>query len=275
MGNIAILLSTYNGGKYVKEQIESIINQTNHDWVLYIRDDGSTDNTIEIIGDFINKYDNIKFIKSRENLGSAKSFMHLLKNVEAKYYMFCDQDDIWLTNKISNSYNALLEIENDNKGTGILVFTDAVLVDEQLNTLKGSFMQLSKVKLQYLYSNAYLKMFNISPGCTYFFNNELKEISLNYPVSMPMHDWWMMLQAHTFGKLKFLEGKYILYRQHDNNVIGITKININFFVNKIINIKKTLLAQNKQYVFLKDISLIKNKLQFFYLKIKFNILRNF
>ena len=100
---IAILLSTYNGSKYLREQLNSIIDQTVKDWILYVRDDGSTDETIDIIKEYVSLYPNINYIEDIQNLGSARSFMKLLSLVEADHYMFCDQDDVWLPTKIEVS----------------------------------------------------------------------------------------------------------------------------------------------------------------------------
>ena len=102
---IAILLSTYNGEKYIKEQIESLLDQTIKNWFLVIRDDGSHDKTVEILKEYSTSYPNKIFIDGsvRENLGAGKSFMHLLKITHADYYMFCDQDDVWMPDKIERT----------------------------------------------------------------------------------------------------------------------------------------------------------------------------
>jgi rhamnosyltransferase len=105
--NIAILLSTYNGENYISEQINSIINQTNSNWTLYIRDDGSSDGTLDIITRFVTDYENIVLLDSSINIGTLESFIWLMQNVNSSYYMFCDQDDIWLPNKIDISFSEL------------------------------------------------------------------------------------------------------------------------------------------------------------------------
>ena len=101
---IAILMSTYNGERYLREQIDSLLNQTYKDWKLYIRDDGSTDETISIIESYVNDYPDLIVLLKDDlgNLGSARSFMRILSVVDADYYMFCDQDDVWLPNKVKD-----------------------------------------------------------------------------------------------------------------------------------------------------------------------------
>src|ERR1700744_365701 len=100
--SISILLSAYNGERFLKDQIESILAQTNKNWILYIRDDGSKDGTIGIVNFYAERYPHqiIKIEDNAGNLKSAGSFMHMLNNVSSEYYMFCDQDDVWLPFKI-------------------------------------------------------------------------------------------------------------------------------------------------------------------------------
>jgi glycosyltransferase involved in cell wall biosynthesis len=96
---IAILMATYNGEKYLGEQIDSLLAQTNMDWQLYIHDDGSTDNTQAILQEYAQKHSNIHILEYESQRGAMKNFLSLLQRVEADYYMFCDQDDVWLKQK--------------------------------------------------------------------------------------------------------------------------------------------------------------------------------
>lgn len=133
---IAILMATYNGEKYLQEQIDSILSQTYTDWTLYIQDDGSSDNTIGIINSYIQKEKKCVLIdRGLTRQGAGMNFMSLLNIVESQYYMFCDQDDIWLPNKIVISLNKIKEEENKHKDTPIIVHTDRTHVDSQLNTI--------------------------------------------------------------------------------------------------------------------------------------------
>lgn len=97
---ISICMSTYNGEEYLSEQIDSIIGQTYTNWQLYVHDDGSSDNTREILNDYQKQDDRIHFSKTNNHQGIIKAFIELVQNVESEYYMFCDQDDVWLNNKI-------------------------------------------------------------------------------------------------------------------------------------------------------------------------------
>ena len=123
---IAILMSTYNGECYLKDQIESILSQTYKDWILYIRDDGSTDRTIRIIKTYVGNYpDKIIYEYDRlGNLGSGRSFMKLLSSIDSDYYMFCDQDDVWLPSKIEKTYLKMKSLEMNHAHNAIAVFTN-------------------------------------------------------------------------------------------------------------------------------------------------------
>ena len=150
MKTIAILLSTYNGGKYLEDQLCSLVSQSAEKFHIYIRDDGSNDNTKEIILKFIQRYKNCTLLESNNNLGAANSFMEMLLQVKADYYMFCDQDDIWLKDKIMNSYNYLKAIEDKKGIIPLLVFTDAKVVDANLNTISDSFIKTSGIRTDFI-----------------------------------------------------------------------------------------------------------------------------
>ncbi|MDD4782006.1 MAG: glycosyltransferase, partial [Tissierellia bacterium] len=128
---IDILLASYNGEKYIGEQIESILNQTYQDWFLYIKDDCSIDNTLDIALEYERKYiDKIKVIKSDIPSGSAKNnFFSMLPYSQNDYIMTCDQDDIWLPNKIELTFNKMKDVEKENSNIPILIHTDLKVVD--------------------------------------------------------------------------------------------------------------------------------------------------
>ena len=224
---IAVLLSTYNGETYIQDQIKSVLRQTQDNWILYIRDDGSTDNTISYINSFQKKYPNkIKILEDDlGNLKSARSFMHLLSKVQADYYMFCDQDDIWFPSKIEQTFKKMLEIERINFGKSILVFTDLTVVDSNLDVIDVSMWHFSKINPEN--SKAFYKCICNSTvtGCTMLFNNNLKNRVLPYPSEALMHDWWISIIASKIGIVEYLSYPTISYRQHEFNVLGAEKAN--------------------------------------------------
>ncbi|WP_052248428.1 glycosyltransferase family 2 protein [Chryseobacterium taiwanense] len=270
MKTLAILLSTYNGEKYLKEQIDSILQQSFSHFDIYIRDDGSTDCTIDIIQEYINGYSNIHFFKGA-NLGAALSFMDLLKKVNSDYYMFCDQDDVWLQNKIEKSISRIVQIET--KGEPALVFSDAKIVDEKLNLVNNSFWNYNKTFPEILLSNPkFISVFNCSPGCTMIFNNELKKHLTDYDEDMLMHDWYIMIKALQKGVVSYINTSLMLYRQHSNNTIGANEVSVKTFVNKVFLFPNILKEQIKTFKFVKKYTNI-NLLNYYILKIKFNYKR--
>lgn len=227
---IAIILPTYNGENFVGEQIDSIIGQTYTNWNLYVRDDGSTDNTVKIIKDYEKKDSRIHLMETGKNLGVKKGIFHMLEHIQASYYMTCDQDDFWLPNKVENTYNLMKEKENE-KNIPLLVHTDLKVVDENLNVIHPSMFAFQKLSKK-VDSFFQLAIQNNITGCTVMINEKLKNI-LVYDSHMLMHDHWMGLVAAAFGKIYFLDEATILYRQHGNNSVGAKEMNLTNVVSSI------------------------------------------
>ncbi|EHJ57182.1 hypothetical protein HMPREF9318_00679 [Streptococcus urinalis FB127-CNA-2] len=213
---INILMSTYNGQQFLEEQIESIQNQTFTDWTLYIRDDGSTDQTRQIINRFVKQDHRIKCINSDsdKNLGVIDNFYTLLKYDKADFYFFSDQDDIWLPEKVQLTLEA---IRNQVQDKPVLVYTDLKVVDQNLNVLHESM-----IKTQSDHANTHLVeelTENTVTGGTMMINHALAKLWENQP-NILMHDWFLAIIAAAKGELIFLQVPTELYRQHANNVLG-------------------------------------------------------
>ena len=234
MKSVCILLSTYNGEKYLKEQLDSIFAQTYTDWTLYIRDDGSRDNTEAIIDSYVARYENIKKLPSEGNVGVIRSFELLLKGVEADYYFFCDQDDFWLPTKLQKSMDKMLEAEQQCPNAPVGVFCDAKVVDEKLNEIFPSFWKISRIKPALLDTFERLTVHNAAAGCTMLINHAAKVCSLPFVEEVRMHDYWILLSILAKGgKLAYVDEALMLYRQHGGNVIGAHEENNGYVVKKI------------------------------------------
>lgn len=215
---VAILLSTYNGARYVADQINSILGQSYDNIELFIRDDNSQDETRMILKNVAKQHANVTFINETEfdNVGVTNSFFELLMKTEADYYMFSDQDDVWLSDKVSKTLSAMKEI--DDGKTPCLVHTNLYLVDSKLNKI-GENIWGDDVRANFkglLFTN------NVA-GCTAMINNTLKEEvrkDLDVTDQMFMHDWWIALIASGYGKTAFVKDQTMLYRQHQGNVVG-------------------------------------------------------
>ena len=226
---VAILLATYNGEHFLKEQLDSIISQKYKDFVIYIRDDNSTDNTIKIIKEYVKKYPKkVICIEDNKNAnGAFKNFMYLLEYVYNlklyEIYMFSDQDDVWLDNKVSDTVKTYLEV--NNRKEPILIHTDLEVVDCNLNVINKSFFKYSNLKSKYNKPNNYLIQNNVT-GNTVCINNSLVELIKFDIQNMRMHDWYFALLASAFGKVIYIDKAYVKYRQHNQNVIGAKHYNI-------------------------------------------------
>lgn len=259
---IDILLATYNGEKFISEQIQSIINQTYLDWKLIIHDDGSTDETVKIIKRIQAEYPNkIKLINDQLCFGEAKSnFEHLLKLSLSKYIMFCDQDDVWDKNKIQLSLNKLLHLEKLNKNQPILVHTDLSVVDSKLNLINKSMWSLQKTNPEWSKKLNISLIQNSVTGCTIIMNQHAKEISLPIPQNAIMHDWWILLSVlkHN-GTVDFLNISTIKYRQHNFNEVGAESFSLLKTIMKLSSIKKYKLMARELGINLSTVDIIYHK----------------
>lgn len=213
---VNILLSTYNGERFLAEQIQSIQEQTFSDWNLLIRDDGSSDSTRQIIQDFVARDKRIRFVNPGEtvNLGVIKSFHTLLKAEEADIYFFSDQDDVWLPEKMQMMLDevALYPLEEP-----LMVYTDLTVVNQELE-----IMAESMIRSQSHHANTELVQElteNTVTGGVSLVNHALAEL-WDGTEDIIMHDWYLALLATAFGKLVFIDQAGELYRQHSDNVLG-------------------------------------------------------
>lgn len=219
---VTVCMSTYNGSKYLSEQIDSIINQTYDNWQLYVHDDGSTDKTVEILKNYQIKDNRIHLVESNEHQGIIKAFLNLVYNVESNYYMFSDQDDIWLNNKVSIMVNNANSHDNEKP---LLLHTKFKKIDG-----KGIIIDDGENEVNERTDFKFFAIANNVTGCTTLFNlalrNKLIEDNnvniINYD-NLFMHDWWIGIIASAFGEVTYLDDRPVLYRQHDNNVLGAQK----------------------------------------------------
>lgn len=220
---ITVLLSTYNGEKYLQEQLDSLFAQSYKNFEIIARDDGSTDNSLAIL-----KAYGITLLETNQNLGAKKSFEALLEfglqNKKSDYFMFCDQDDVWESDKIEKSCLKIEEIENNHLDMPVLVHTDLKVVDTKLSTVYRSFWEYEHIIPRHNSFNRLL-MQNTITGCTMIINKKLAEKCLPIPEESIMHDWWIGLVASKFGVIGYVKEATINYRQHSSNTIGAKKFN--------------------------------------------------
>lgn len=227
--SVDILLASYNGGCYLDAQVESIRSQTYGHWRLLASDDCSEDDSRELIRSHARADPRIVDATSGERYGSAKShFMRLLRLVDAEYAMFCDQDDVWLPNKISVLLNAAMEAEAEfGKDSPVLVFSDVSVVDDALNVLDPSFMHYSHIDPHNTSLERLLAQNSVN-GCATLMNRALVELINRTPdgAFVRMHDRWAALVAAALGHIVFVDSTTVLYRQHGSNSVGASKFGL-------------------------------------------------
>ncbi|MGL5030539.1 MAG: glycosyltransferase family 2 protein [Aeromonas sp.] len=218
---IDIALASYNGSKYIEAQLESILNQSHTNLSLIISDDGSTDNTVDIILEVSKKDSRVKLVNKSRVGGVVNNFNCCLSFCDANYIMLSDQDDIWLPDKIENMLFLLLKEEREiGNDSPMLCYSDLKLVDSELNLLAESFYKANNLNPFLNQDLRYLTWRSSIYGCTCIFNQACLKQALPFPAGIPMHDHWLGLVALNNGKLSYHDVPTILYRQHSNNVVG-------------------------------------------------------
>ncbi|MCR4717368.1 MAG: glycosyltransferase family 2 protein [Lachnospiraceae bacterium] len=217
MKTIEVMLASYNGEKYIRTQLDSILKQDCEkkgvaNIHITVRDDGSTDETVAIVREYVDKYpEKIRLVRG-ENVGVIRGFFTMLKHANtADYYAFSDQDDYWLPEKLSVAISHL-----DTDDVPRLYSSATRLVDSDLKEIDSA---INRSDIKPSFRNAMLE--NVATGCTCVFNEALRaEVLYRLPVHIYMHDWWLYLVATAFGEYYYDETPYILYRQHEGNVLG-------------------------------------------------------
>lgn len=204
---ISVCVATYNGEKYIEEQLDSILNNICSDDEIVVSDDGSNDNTLNILNEYRCKYPNIKIINGPKK-GVVQNFQNAIYYAKGDFIFLSDQDDIWENNKVICVMDYLT-----TKGYSLIVH-DASLIDGEGEKIEDSFFAIRKSKsglIKNFIKNSYI-------GCCMAFTSEMKKYILPIPSNIEMHDWWIGLVSEIYGKTFFLEDKLIRYRRHGKNV---------------------------------------------------------
>lgn len=216
---LTVLMSTYNGEKFLREQLDSILAQNlpaDTELKIQVRDDGSKDSTLDILDEYVKKYDNVVSYYTGENLKPAKSFWHLLKNCDpSDFYAFSDQDDVWYPDKMERALATLQS--RPNQDIPLLYTSNVMVTDAELN-------QKGVMNTEKMYTDlAHILIYNVSNGCTQVFNNTARDEFIKYDMDknlVIMHDRLADLLTAMFGELIYDDEPTMYYRQHGNNVVG-------------------------------------------------------
>lgn len=241
MKHVEILLATFNGEPYLSEQLDSILSQDAANWHLTVSDDGSTDQTLQILDAYVQMYPGkITRVVSGKQFHNAKEhFLWLMEQCQADYIQFCDQDDVWHPNKLRLLQQAMEEAEAVyGSAVPLLVFSDQAVVDRELRLIAPSFMQLQRQNPNALDYRSLLFQ-NVVSGCTMAINRPLARLAsgCRNPWQMMMHDWWLALVAAKFGKVVYIDQTTIDYRQHSSNSVGAKDVkSLSFTLHRLRNV---------------------------------------
>lgn len=243
---IVVCLAVYNGEKYLAELLDSIIGQSVSADIL-IRDDGSKDLSLAILHKFVKQYPNISVIESDSDSASASgNFSILLEEAirkrQYRYYLFADQDDVWLPKKIEKLLAKLKMLEAEDSTMPFLVHSDLQVVDEQLSCIHRSFFRYQGINPHRTKLNRIL-IENSVTGCAMMINHALAFRSTPISKDAIMHDWWIALIAAATGRIGVIEEPLVLYRQHSDNSLGARKAGMKNVVLTLMDNQKMSLSR--------------------------------
>jgi glycosyltransferase involved in cell wall biosynthesis len=233
---ISVVMCTYNGEKYIEEQLNSILKQTYQNLEIIIVDDVSTDNTWQILEQYQQKYKNISIYKNEKNLGYIKNFENALKKATGDLIAIADQDDIWLPQK--------LEIQQKNIEDNLIIYHDSALINQ-----KGEYLNknISSIINMYEGDNCRSLIFdNCISGHTILCKKELLSYIFPFPTDM-FYDWWMGFIALAVGKIKYLPETFVKYRQHEQSVTDISGIKQKKNIPNNIKKQLEIINRNREY----------------------------
>jgi glycosyltransferase involved in cell wall biosynthesis len=210
---VSIALAVYNGEKYLPQLLASLQSQTTKPYELVVLDDCSNDRSLEIIKAFPLSFEK-RILSNEKNMGPVYTFKKLAQLCRGNFIAFCDQDDIWLPQKIELS---LFEIKGIDTNIPAIVFSDLSVIDEEGNLLHHSFWKLRSTKPEN-FSIVDILFGNIVTGCASIINKAMAIEFEKMPLYVMMYDHWGALIGYSFGRYSFIREPLILYRAHGSNV---------------------------------------------------------
>ena len=218
---VSVLLAAYNGERFIRSQLDSLLSQSFKDLEIVYSDDGSTDGTLEILQSCEKEFPHrIRGIYGEPGGNAQGNFFKLLSRVSGEYLMLCDQDDIWLPDKVEVTLKEMKRMEEQYQNTTpILVHSDLSVTDQEANIRHRSLARYQKIAVNDNRFSHYLVENNIT-GNTIMINRAFQELLSDIPDECVMHDWWLGLLASCFGKISYIDRPMTLYRQHGENQVG-------------------------------------------------------
>lgn len=238
---IEVLLATWQGARFLSEQLDSVLGQATLPFTILVGDDGSTDETPAILAEYDRAYPGrFRFLpQAAKRLGPLANFTRLIDVARADYIFFCDQDDIWLPGKMAATLEVIWELEKKHgKAMPCLVHTDLTVINERGRVLGASFFEYAGIQPR-LHSLMSLLTVNVATGCTSVINRALRDRAVPVSPAALMHDHWMAQVAAAVGVIGYLDHSTILYRQHNRNSLGAQRASV---ASLFYNLRETLVG---------------------------------
>jgi glycosyltransferase involved in cell wall biosynthesis len=209
--SISIAMATFNGARFVRQQIDSILNQDCPATEIAISDDNSTDATASILSEYCKNFPHIRFIQNTQQLGFVKNFEIAIQHCTGDFIALADQDDIWEPSKLQTLKSSI--------GSHALIHSDACVIDEGGKQIADSWSHYLGKNLNYSFLDFVAGRNNIT-GCTTMFKSDILSHLLPFPDNLPFHDWWLAMIASKNGGIAYSNRALLKYRLHSNNAIG-------------------------------------------------------
>lgn len=219
METVHIVMASYNGERYLGEQMDSLLSQSYPGITVEVCDDGSTDGTCDIVKRYAARDGRVSLHRNAANQGYVKNFLEGMRRSTADYIMLCDQDDVWDRDKVEVTLRAMKQEEERCGETPTLIFTDAMNYDSDSGTELGRFHKNSHLNTKKV-DTAHLFMENKIIGCTVMVNRAVIPYLSEIPDGIRVHDWWLALICSHFGQIAYVDRPTLKYRQHGDNMIG-------------------------------------------------------
>lgn len=238
---VEVLLATYNGERFIRQQLDSILRQSDSRWHLTVSDDGSVDQTPQILDEYVAEYpQKITRYRAPRRFGGARDhFFHLMDICDAQFMLFCDQDDVWYADKIQKMMNALGAASREyGEEMPLLVFSDQTVTDAALRPLAPSLMRYQKQYFKKFDWRSIL-MQNVVTGGAMGINRALARLAgqCTRPQDVIMHDWWLAAVAARFGHIVYIDEPLGDYRQHEDNNVGAKDVeSVSHTVNRLLHL---------------------------------------
>lgn len=253
---VEILMAVYNGEAFLREQMDSILQQSDEHWHLTVSDDGSTDSSAAILDEYVRRFpERIARYRSGRRFGNARDhFFDLMAQCDAEYMLFCDQDDVWYPDKIRKMRDALVGAASQyGRDTPILVFSDQTPTDADLKPLASSLMRYQQQYFERFDWRSIL-MQNVVTGGAMGVNRALARLALRGAKAegVIMHDWWLATVAARFGRIVYIDAPLGVYRQHGDNAVGAKSVGSAAYtadrVSRLGEVRRSILRKKAQAV---------------------------